>query len=171
MNQLLAGSQWRGCNFAKDDVTENTICHCLSHCLLSLFLGRRYFRNNDAHTHMRSAQIHTPQGICSQTSNAVTHKYPTHEYTYTHRHICLHAFVSRIFTVLWSWWRYWRCTGTQHSAISASTVTTRNGKILISSSTLWHIDLLQNRKQIHALFHCWVLSWSSLILLKLCVSY
>lgn len=44
--ELPAGRRWRDLSdsgAANDDVTENTICQPLTHCLLSLFLGRLLF--------------------------------------------------------------------------------------------------------------------------------
>lgn len=82
VNQSLARSQRWGCGVAQDDVTENTICQPLSHCLHSLFLVRLYFRNNKTCTY---TGIRSPQGICSQTFISVTHHCKsTHTDTHTH---------------------------------------------------------------------------------------
>lgn len=82
VNQSLARSQRWGRGVAQDDVTENTICQPLSHCLRSLFLVRLYFRNNKTCAH---TGIHSPQGICSQTFISVTHHCKsTHTDTHTH---------------------------------------------------------------------------------------
>lgn len=81
VNQSLARSQRWGRGVAQDDVTENTICQPLSHCLRSLFLARLYFRNNKTCAH---TGIHSPQGICSQTFISVTHhRKSTHTDTHT----------------------------------------------------------------------------------------
>lgn len=118
VNQLLAGSQHWGCSVAKDDVTENTICQPLSHCLHLLFWAI-FILETTTHTHTYRDSF-SSRDLFSNIHQCDAHI--THAWIHLHTQTQMHTFVSRISITLWR--HYWWHTGAKCAMISQSSIFT-----------------------------------------------